>query len=1037
MPMAIPAIVAAAAAYGGGIIVGYTIAQAAMLAAIAFASTMVMGMLSTTPKTPDLSFSSASSAQKRIQQFREATSPHVLVYGECRLSGPMLFATSTSDGKYLHLVIALAAHEVEAIDEVFMDNYPIYSDMLDGSGVVNTGKFNGKIRIKKHLGAPGQTADSDLVSEITDWTTDFKGTSRAYIYVRLEFDSELFSGIPAISAWVRGKKVVDPRESGDPSVWTPNSVLCIRDFLLDSDHGIGGLSEDVNDDTTIASANICEEFVAVDNITHNVLSVDATNNFIRLKNYNTSAADNVAIMMFQTGDRVTVTSDGTYIGNIEADTNYYAVPRHRWATDDSYVELQLATSYDNALSHTTIDFTSAGSGTMTVIKNAEPRYTCNGPISCDRQWGDILTDMTTSFAGSIVHIGDSWHIRVGAYVSPTFVFDEGDARGSIKIETKRPRQDRFNRVKGSYASPINYGVVTTYPIVVNSLYLSEDNNVKSWHTYDQAFTSRPGQAQRTAKILLERHRQQITITYPISLIGLKVQCGDTVMINNTRFGWTNKVFEVIGWTLGITPQKQNQTASTADQGIMVNLTLQETASTVYDWNSGEETLVDPAPNTSLPSPLSVVAPTNLVLTSGTDELFTKDDGTIVSRLHGSWTASTDPYLDHYEVQVKKDSASDWSPAGTIDRTLTELWTFDVKDGIAYSERVRAVNHLGRASTWLTVTGHVVVGKTAPPSDVTTFTANQNGNAVNFRWSQIPDADLAGYEIRYMAAPFVYADAAELTKVTRGTRITTAAVQPSPVVDGVQVPWVFGIKAEDTSKNQSVNALTTDLIVTNAFTVVSSNEQWPLWTGTLDGFIRNPLTGKLNPASQVTAADVDWTTFSGYVPSPVDTSTYTTNDINLGQDTSARIWTAANVNLGPGEIGSANPLLEIDYYAYGGAYDGFEVWNVGDAVVDTLKGRITIDNTTGPSRVTRFNVTVDSQSRKESGTVVITGSPAGQEAVVFSTPFTNVPDVRTFNADAAPGIVGWDNVTTTGFTALRWDTSGAAENGTVAWDAEGV
>ena len=40
-----------------------------------------------------------------------------------------------------------------------------------------------------------------------------------------------------------------------------------------------------------------------------------------------------------------------------------------------------------------------------------------------------------------------------------------------------------------------------------------------------------------------------------------------------------------------------------------------------------------------------------------------------------------------------------------------------------------------------------LGKLDPPSNVTNFTAKQNGQFIDFNWSHIPDADLWGYEIR--------------------------------------------------------------------------------------------------------------------------------------------------------------------------------------------------------------------------------------------------------------------------------------------------
>ena len=106
-------------------------------------------------------------------------------------------------------------------------------------------------------------------------------------------------------------------------------------------------------------------------------------------------------------------------------------------------------------------------------------------------------------------------------------------------------------------------------------------------------------------------------------------------MGGTRMGWTGKDFEVVSWSLVIEEDAANAPLLGVDLG------LRETATTVYDWASGEETLIDPAPNTTLPDPFVVAPPTSLVLTSGTAALFLKIDGTVVSRIKVNWTAPAD------------------------------------------------------------------------------------------------------------------------------------------------------------------------------------------------------------------------------------------------------------------------------------------------------------------------------------------------------------------------------------------------------------
>jgi len=213
---------------------------------------------------------------------REATAPHQIVYGEVRKGGTVTFIESTGDtNQYLHQIIVLAGHEVNDIGDIYINDEVV---TLDGSGLVTDTKWkdgdgNSKIRIKTKTGADNQTADSDLVSE-TSVTSDFKGEGIAYLYVRMEYDQNVFAeGIPLFTAKVQGKKVYDPRTS--TTGYSANAALCIRDYLV-STYGLDN-DGDTNDTSFQAAANTCDESVTLaDSGTENryeingVISLDQT-----------------------------------------------------------------------------------------------------------------------------------------------------------------------------------------------------------------------------------------------------------------------------------------------------------------------------------------------------------------------------------------------------------------------------------------------------------------------------------------------------------------------------------------------------------------------------------------------------------------------------------------------------------------------------------------------------------------------------------------------------------------------------------------
>ena len=353
----------------------------------------------------------------------------------------------------------------------------------------------------------------------------------------------------------------------------------------------------------------------------------------------------------------------------------------------------------------------------------------------------------------------------------------------------------------------------------------------------------------------------------------------------------------------------------------------------------------------------------------------------------------------------------------------------VETGETYDLRFRYVDRDGERGAWTAVFVHTVIGKTGPPADVGGFSAAQNGTAVNFRWDQVPDLDLAGYEIRLNPqGAIAWADATPLTEVTRGTAITNAQVPPGD--------WTFLIKALDTSGNESTAAARADaLVLADDFDVLLQAEQAPHWPGTLNGFVKH-YTGVLVPESQDLAAGNNFDVFDNFVVNPVANAIYEALEFDVDFDDTVRVWADVASALGPGEtLGVADPALEIDYRKDAGAFDGFEPWTIGDVDARFIKFRINLDTSKGVAKVTGFKPTVDLNERAEGAKSVAVG--AGGQAITFAQQFHQVPRVAV-TVEAATALIGTkDGVTTTGFTAHVFDSGGAQVGGTVDWQATGA
>lgn len=114
-----------------------------------------------------------------------------------------------------------------------------------------------KARVRSYLGAAGQTADSQTISNLPGvWTSAHVMTGLAYLVVELDYDTDAFpSGLPQVSALVRGAKLYDPRNG--TTAWSENPALMMRYVALSP--LLGNLqAAQVNDASIIAAANICD-----------------------------------------------------------------------------------------------------------------------------------------------------------------------------------------------------------------------------------------------------------------------------------------------------------------------------------------------------------------------------------------------------------------------------------------------------------------------------------------------------------------------------------------------------------------------------------------------------------------------------------------------------------------------------------------------------------------------------------------------------------------------------------------------------------
>ena len=249
--MAIAAIAGLSAAAGAAATIGFStivFSQVAIAFAVGAGLSMVSRALMPTP-------SIGAQMSGTTTTVREPASTRTMVYGRARVGGSIVYLDSTgTDNEYMHMVIAVAGHAIDAYEEVWFNDEKVWD-----SGYV--GSWATYVELNFHDGTQ-TTADANLVSRSTQWTTNHKLLDTAYIYVRLKYDAEQFAnGLPNISTVVRGKKVYNPATSS--TVWSQNPALIVRDYLLDSKYGLAEDAANINAASVSTAQTLCDQNVSL------------------------------------------------------------------------------------------------------------------------------------------------------------------------------------------------------------------------------------------------------------------------------------------------------------------------------------------------------------------------------------------------------------------------------------------------------------------------------------------------------------------------------------------------------------------------------------------------------------------------------------------------------------------------------------------------------------------------------------------------------------------------------------------------------
>jgi predicted phage tail protein len=502
----------------------------------------------------------------------------------------------------------------------------------------------------------------------------------------------------------------------------------------------------------------------------------------------------------------------------------------------------------------------------------------------------------------------------------------------------------------------------------------------------------PYQAEEMAEVILRRSREALTLGINVSFDAYDLAIGDIVNITHGSLGFSAKAFRVMGLTF--------------NEDFTIGLSLVEYQASHYTWATKSQ--VSSTPSTNLPNPFTIQPPASVTLS---DTLIEYNDGTVIVALDVSIGASPDSFIDYYQVEYKLSTDSDFiiyaQGSGLNHRVL------NVIDQSTYDVRVKAVNTLGVSSTYVSAQ-RTIVGAIEPPSDVEDFACNIVGQEAHLSWTQIPDLDLAYYNLRF----------SEETDGTADWQNSVALVEKvSRPATSISVPARAGtylLKAVDKLGNFSSNATAIISNVTGVanFNTITTQSEHPTFAGTLTNAVVTDDAIELDSSELFDSAsgnfDDETTRFfdSGVANADFYASgNYLFADvIDIGAKHTARItasltqtsdnpddlfdnrsglFDSASSNFDGDTPANANAHIEVATSDDNVTYTAFQNFVIGDYTARYFKFRVVLISRDGAStpRVSAVTVTIDMPDRIFSGNDIVSG--AGTKTVTFTNPYKTV------------------------------------------------
>lgn len=789
--------------------VGFFLPPVGILTASILTDLMVAGAGMAVTGASSLIASALTSNRGMNITTRMAAGFRQIVYGTQRIGGTTIYQSTTgaggSGGTYVYnFAIVLATHEIDCVQNVYLDGRQVFWRSDGYASNVGAGKVS-------HPPTTTVTLAGGAVSSITaSGGSGFANVAPARYRVRIYGGGG--SGAAAYATGGPGAWVVNVTAGGSGYTSAPTAEVqgayTFGGHSRSDDpdpasggyhlgYGIGPGGQHYNFD-----GKVYAEVRFGDQLPGDVIQELATNDYLWLSVPSGSTATpyvgGCAYMYLNVGRdaamfptypevRITINGKNRIYDPRTGQTTFTA----NWAlcVADVLTDAQFGVGDPNVNQAQWIAAANVCDESVTTSQGAEARYTLNLHYDTSTSPGDALGMMMPCAAGRLSYIAGEWFIWPAYWQSSSFSFDESALIEAPTWNPYRSFRELINRVTGTYTAPNfpystagnlydhngwYYGTKdniwafafqpTNFPQYAadplhgfsTDVFLTEDGGVQLPQEITLRGVLSIVQAQRVAKIILMRNRQQGSGTFHMGLGAWAMQETDVMQFTFNQMSWAAKYFEIARVDFIAEPAGGEGGAVSLTAGVSVV----ETAPEVYEWSPGEElTPYDIAAN---PGAIDAnpLPPTDVNLEDDTSTALVLANGSSIPRLLISWVPPDDVYVNiggHIQVQYQDALgmllAGAWIDAGLFGGDSTYCYIDGINSVTTLNARVRAIRGNGAMSDWAYYSNYdwahppagpltgtlVVVGTTPNPRvsttgmaglpEMTSISVDLNGNGV--------------------------------------------------------------------------------------------------------------------------------------------------------------------------------------------------------------------------------------------------------------------------------------------------------------------